>query len=393
MNRNNHQRQGSPQNTTNERQMPPKGTQHSQNPYRPIMQQPYTPPPHYPTVRHKSRRKARRASLLALLSVIILAMLVVSMAIFVTRCASGSFGEPEQTGQTTPLEGSGSTSAPIQGTTVPTETTAETVAVEALYTTIEKTAADVHKGYLILVNYQNAYDFNGGFNLKPIYGNKNRSYKVRDTLVQLDEHVISRLNDMMAQFEADTGKHDILTNSTFRTYEEQEALYAMRVEQHGEQYAASYVAMPGYSEHHTGLATDFTFYTDEQVATTFEKNPEYVEWLNANAHKFGFIQRYPADKTDITKIAYEDWHYRYIGKPHAYYIAKNRICLEEYIEQLRKTSYSGEHIAFTDDEGIEWEVYFAPASGDTTEIKVPKYQDYEISGNNVDGFIITVRVR
>ncbi|MBE6612287.1 MAG: D-alanyl-D-alanine carboxypeptidase family protein [Ruminococcaceae bacterium] len=371
-------RQPNPQN-----QRPPQ----QNNAYRPIRQVPQMPQ-QYPNVRHRSRRQAKRAAGLALLAVIIFGMLLVSIIIFAARCASGEMGSGDDTeASTTP-----SVTTPLV-TTAPPETTAETVSVEALYTTIEKTAADVHKGYLILVNYQNAFDFESGFKLIPIYGNKNLSYKVRDTIIQLETTTLSWFNKMMEAFEADMDKHDILVNSTVRSLEEQEAIYAMRVEQYGEEYAQVYVSVPGYSEHHTGLACDLAVFTDEYESLTFDKMTEYADWLTANGHKFGFIQRYQAHKTDITKIAYENWHYRYVGKPHAYYMMKKDLCLEEYIERLRKFSYA-ERLNFTDDDGIEWEVYFEPASPTgTTQLHVPKYQEYDVSGNNVDGFIVTVRVR
>ena len=114
--------------------------------------------------------------------------------------------------------------------------------------------------------------------------------------------------------------------------------------------------------------------------------------MRANAHRFGYIERYQAEKTNITKIAYENWHYRYIGKPHAYYIKTNSLCLEEYIELLRSHDLSNP-LSFTDDEGASWRIYYTEAEENgVTKVPVPKSGDYEISGNNVDGFIVTVSV-
>ncbi len=366
--------------------------------YRPSQQMPqYTSRPNYPPVRHKSRRQARRAAGLVLLTVIILVMLLISVIIFAARCASGQIGADD----TDPVGGSDSgnvsddigTTDPALSTTDPETTEPETTSLEALYQYLEKTEADIHKGYQILVNYQNPFTFDSGIKLQTFYGNRNSSYKIRDTLVSFDAHAMSCLNDMMVAFEADTGKHDILVNSSYRTYDEQEDLYAYRVDQYGEEYARLFVAVPGYSEHHTGLAADFAIYTDDNESTTFDKMPDYPTWLTSNGHKFGFIQRYPEDKTDITKIEYENWHYRYVGKPHAYYISTNSLCLEEYIDILRQFRYNGKHLEITDDEGVQWEVYFVPASpSGTTQVPVPKYQEYELSGNNVDGYIVTVKV-
>jgi hypothetical protein len=198
---------------------------------------------------------------------------------------------------------------------------------------------------------------------------------------------------MMTVFETDTGHHDILINSSLRTLEEQEEIYTAKVSAYGEEYAKSYVAMPGYSEHHTGLAIDFTIYSDSNESKTFDEMTDYPDWLSANAHKYGYIQRYQSDKSDITKISYENWHYRYVSKPHAFYMKNNNLCLEEYIDALRGFTFKGKHLAITDDEGVSWEIYFVPATGNSTEIPVPKSNEFTVSGNNVDGFIVTVKLK
>ena len=113
-------------------------------------------------------------------------------------------------------------------------------------------ASAMHKGYLILVNYQNAYTFETDFKIQPFYGNKNSSYKLRDTVVSLDSYAMEQCNAMMAAFDAETGNHDILINSAYRTKEDQEAIYNSYIEEYGQEYADDYVALPGYSEHHTG---------------------------------------------------------------------------------------------------------------------------------------------
>lgn len=99
-----------------------------------------------------------------------------------------------------------------------------------------------------------------------------------------------------------------------------------------------YYARPGESEHHTGLAFDII--TPEYHNNVYTLSDKFAEtkaytWLVNNCANYGFILRYPKDKTDITKINYEAWHYRYVGVEHAKYIAKNNLCLEEYIERYK----------------------------------------------------------
>jgi len=90
--------------------------------------------------------------------------------------------------------------------------------------------------------------------------------------------------------------------------------------------AGKNVAIPGTSEHQLGLAVDFN-----TVETSFENTKEF-SWLKENAEKYGFVNRYPKDKTEITGINYEPWHYRYVGVEHAKAMNAQGVCLEEYVK-------------------------------------------------------------
>lgn len=98
---------------------------------------------------------------------------------------------------------------------------------------------------------------------------------------------------------------------------------------------------PGYSEHHTGLAMDIV---DKDWLAT---NPAWIldesygktkggQWLDAHAREYGFIIRYPANKTKVTKITYEPWHLRYVGSEVAAYMHKENLCLEEFVQEVKK---------------------------------------------------------
>lgn len=89
--------------------------------------------------------------------------------------------------------------------------------------------------------------------------------------------------------------------------------------------AKEYVATPGTSEHQLGLSVDINADTDEC------SSDQLYEWLDENAYKYGFIKRYPEDKTSITGINNEPWHYRYVGKAAAWKMQKKHLCLEEYL--------------------------------------------------------------
>lgn len=92
------------------------------------------------------------------------------------------------------------------------------------------------------------------------------------------------------------------------------------------------VMPPGYSEHETGLAVDITALSNQMLDETQVDTPEN-QWLRENCSKYRFILRYPKDKEEITKIDYEPWHFRYVGKEAAKEITENHLTLEEYLEQ------------------------------------------------------------
>lgn len=94
--------------------------------------------------------------------------------------------------------------------------------------------------------------------------------------------------------------------------------------------ASQYISNPGESEHHTGLAVDLITPGTTTLDDKFEKT-EAFKWLSENAHRYGFILRYPKGKEDITGIYYEPWHYRFVGKEHAAAIKESGLCLEEYL--------------------------------------------------------------
>ena len=134
----------------------------------------------------------------------------------------------------------------------------------------------------------------------------------------------------------------ITVTSGYRSYDMQKYLFESSANDYekmgysrekAENFAARYTARPGESEHQSGLCVDMH---DRATATTdFENSPYYV-WLCENAQHFGYILRYPKGKEDITKIAFEPWHWRYVGKENAEKIKQSGLCLEEYLKNNQK---------------------------------------------------------
>ena len=130
---------------------------------------------------------------------------------------------------------------------------------------------------------------------------------------------------------ADAARLENLTikiTTGYRSYNFQSTLYNNYVKADGVKNADTYSARPGYSEHQLGYSADLTNAKNVSF-NNFEKTDEY-KWLKDNAHKFGFIMRYPKDKEYITGYMFESWHYRYVGIDIATYIYENNITYEEY---------------------------------------------------------------
>lgn len=120
----------------------------------------------------------------------------------------------------------------------------------------------------------------------------------------------------------------LIINSSFRPYSSQVSVYDAYKNTKGTTYADSVAARPGYSEHQTGLSID-VFSKENTTTANFKGSTAHV-WLQNNAHRFGFIERYQEDKVEITGFAAEAWHWRYVGVEVATYIHDNNITFDEY---------------------------------------------------------------
>ena len=179
---------------------------------------------------------------------------------------------------------------------------------------------DTSKGILMLVNkfnyLDNTYVPNDITNI-PL------TYAFSDN--QATKEVLSAFKNMWQK--AKSENLNLIVNSSYRDYESQENVWNNYEARNGEEYADSIAARPGYSEHQTGLALDIITYGANK--NTFEDTDEF-KWLQKNAHKYGFILRYPKDKEDITGYEYESWHYRYVGVEAATEIHNKKITYDEY---------------------------------------------------------------
>ncbi|GEM_PF-390259 len=268
-------------------------------------------------------------------------------------------------------------------------------------TVLYKSNALIYEGDLILVNNQHEYIFpQSEADVLTMYGNRTEftdaegktvySYKIGDIpLTCLKASALKHFNDMADAFYKETGKSilHVGTNAGWRSKATQAELAA--------KYSTALAA--GLSEHNTGLAANIDLYIDDKVyslsdSALLAECGQVLMWLNQNAYKYGFVDRYPAAKDSITGLSIDRYHYRYVGFPHAYYMTQHNLCLEEYIDLLGKYSYEGEHLCFTGDDGNSYEIYTIKAdiTSTATQVYVPTSLPYTISGDNIGNFIITI---
>lgn len=185
--------------------------------------------------------------------------------------------------------------------------------------------------YLILVNKENK--------MKESYlRNMNFStYKnIFDESIKVEDEIYKKYLKLKEYLE--TRNIFIEIRDSYRDMSEQERIYNYYLEKNGQEYCNNYVAVPGYSEHHTGLAIDITIKIDESFYETDEEliklKDKYYKIIHESLSEFGFILRYPKEKEKITGYRYEPWHIRYVGKQPAKIMYERNLTLEEYLNNF-----------------------------------------------------------
>ncbi len=282
----------------------------------------------------------------------------------------------------------------------------ETSVAGLVFETVNVPSSSVNEGDLVLVNYNYAYDRIDDVELKIAYTERTGKIKVSSTTLGMEPEAFDALEQMVIDLVEDTECDDLLLYSGHRTLADQQRIWDSNMTNYGEEYTKTYVAVPAHSEHHTGYACDLGFYTDDGASIPLVDH-EFGPWVWEHCTEYGYILRYPAEKAEITGIGHEQWHFRYVGQAHAYAMDSLGFCLEEYIDHMKAYTTDAQLVHIGTDRSVNyvlpsdladistgWISYYVPASAsDTTAVKIPsaaKYANYEISGNNVDGFIVTI---
>lgn len=238
---------------------------------------------------------------------------------------------------------------------------------------IELKKENIGKGYLVLINPDNLlkYQVNNLVQFDNEYKN-----------IELEITVNKWLHYILNKIKSET---QIVPVSGYRTLKEQIEIYESSLKENGEEYTKKFVAVPNASEHQTGLAIDLAL-NEGKIDFICPCFPNYgicQEFRNI-CSLYGFIERYNDEKKEITKISKEEWHFRYVGYPHSKIITENKMCLEEYIEYLKQFDYPNNPMKYE-----KYKIFYIPYSNESSFIEIK--QNYTISGNNVDGFILTIK--
>lgn len=243
---------------------------------------------------------------------------------------------------------------------------------------------DIYSGDLILVNAMHGIVSGVTSPLIPVHPSA--------PSILMCSHAADALNRLMREID---GWTSIVPVSGWRSREEQQTIWDDSLEENGIAFTQKYVAVPGHSEHQTGLAIDLGLrqepldficpaFPDSGICRTFREK--------AAGH--GFILRYPAGKEKITGIAHEPWHFRYVGIPHAEIMAREGLVLEEYIDFIRRFPYKSASYQIQCGGRIASVSYISADEGAGAMLSrghcpAAENSSGAVSGNNVDGFILT----
>lgn len=329
-----------------------------------------TPPRSFNTIRRsqtKVRAQRRRTQ-----NVLLLAMFATVALILVTLLVLGGFMIANTIIDARPAPDNSGNNNPPANTITFVQTT--------------KSADAIHSGTLILVNKNYKYTFPIGVMMddlsKEVNSNGETIYEPVPGVELLERETSQALNLMMCEYDKFFIGEKFAISSAYRTEKDQQNLVdAERTD-----------IQPGYSEHHTGYCVAIQFYdsNNNRKNIKFESH----SWFYDNAHKYGFVVRYPEEKANITGVSGYKHCFRYVGVAHATYMHQNNLCLEEYLDLL-KSSYSSAatRLTISAADGFDYDVYYVAASGaEVTTIDVPTSDfAYTVSGDNRGGYIVTVK--
>ena len=261
-----------------------------------------------------------------------------------------------------------------------------------LYTSQPIEKAAINTGNLIFVSNNYNVVYPNSADLVKISAQKTKSYSLSSNSMLIHKDVMIPINQMFDAFADATGHKDVMIQTAYRDEARQQKVYDDYVAKNGEEAAKGVVVKAGESDHHTALGIALKVFKDGK---SYQFNEvEGYEWILENCYKYGFVERYPTSKKEITGLDYSSSLYlRYVGVPVAEFMKKNDICLEEFIIKIKDYVFGQEHLEFVSEYGVAYEFYYVDGEtdGEMVGVPVPNDKEYTISGNNMDGFIVIAK--
>ena len=233
------------------------------------------------------------------------------------------------------------------------------------YMTIPQDEAAIHTGMLVQLDSTHSYSGNPGD--LTTFEKKNESYRMKRMDLPVQSAVVNAMNAMGTAYQSANGAANLMVYSTTAPYEKAGSLYPN--------------ALPDQC---TGYCVDLCILNEDETISRIEKPNA---WLSENAWKYGFVFSY-TEVDSASGVGAAPHHLRFIGKVHAGIMQSQNLTLSGYYDYLRAHTMDVP-LYYTVGETI-YTVYYVPSAGGTTEVPIPKKAKYEISGNNSDGYIVTV---
>lgn len=302
------------------------------------------------------------------------ACVLITLIFLLGACVSSCFDGGDEDSKPGPIVTSSSDSSAADSLPSAQNSTADPTPdpTPGNYTEITAAPAMIYSGNLVLVNETYASHLSEeDLNLVKVayYSSKPDCYSVSyPARTLLNETALTRFNAMMEIYYSSTGNTEVMVNDGYlkkgSAQSTAESTCGLSIQLHLNKGNGSF----GYIQ-----------------------NKEPYSWIYDNMANYGFILRYPQGKEELTGVSATDTVIRYVGTPHAAYMKQFGLCLEEYLDTLKKDYAYGEGMLSYEAGGKSYTIYYVPANltGDTA-VPVPIDGDYEISGNNTDGFIVTV---
>lgn len=248
--------------------------------------------------------------------------------------------------------------------------------------TIVLKTEEIYSGSLLLINKKYSIKMNEQEIIKNLVAvdNKYKNHLINKYTAKALRRTLNIIN----------AKDSILPVSGFRSHDEQQQLYRTSIRDNGIEFTEKFVAEPGASEHQSGMAIDLG-QNKKNIDSICPDFPYYGIYnrFREEGKRWGFIERYKEGKEWITGISKEPWHFRYVGYPHSVIIEEKGFALEEYHDFIRDYTSADNSYQYQD-ENNDVKLFFIKSTDDIQTLQIEDQYRSEVSGNNYDGFVITL---